>query len=104
MFIVTQPYSDALGQAKRLFAELLIILASKDNSEELLGTKAAVLDAIKTSNAKNKQELGSHIRSRIIFMANHVYEKNGINELFVAGLISEAKKRGTLYGLIDLVP
>jgi hypothetical protein len=103
MFIVTQPYSDALEQARRLFAVLLMILASKDNSEELLDTKAAVLDAIKTSNAKNKQELGSFIRSAINFMANDAYKQDGINAIFVAGLISETKKRGTMYGIIDLV-
>ncbi len=95
---------EAHREAKRLFAVLLTMLAVKDDNEELIRSKAALLDAIKNSKTSNKQELGSFVRSTTRYMASHVYEKSGINELFVEGLVSEIKKRGTMYGLIDLLP
>lgn len=99
-----QHYPDALEQARRLFTVLLVILASKDDSEELHSTKAAVFETIKSSKARNREEHGSHIRSSIIFMANYVYDKNGFNSLTVTSWISEIKKRGTMYGLLELSP
>jgi hypothetical protein len=103
MFIVTQPYSDALAQTSRLFAVLLVILASKDENEELLEARAAAFEAIKSSKARNPEELGSHIRSIVIFMANHVYEKNGVNPFIVSNWVAEINKRGTMDGLLELL-
>jgi hypothetical protein len=59
------------------------MLAVKDDNGELLRSKAALLDAIKTSNAKDKQELGSFVRSTTRYMANHVYENSGLMNLLL---------------------
>lgn len=69
-----------------------------------MNVTAAVFEAIKSSKARDREELGSHIRSSIIFMANYVYEKNGFSPLIVSRWVSEIKKRGTMYGLLELLP
>ncbi len=101
---MTQPDSDTLEQARRLFAVLLVILVSRDESEELHKTRGALFEAIKSSKARNPEELGSHIRSTVLFMANYVYEKNGIHPITVSNWVSEIKKRRTMDGLLELLP
>ncbi len=93
-------YTDALAQARRLFAVLLILLAKDDNSD-LNAIKSMLLNEIKNSKVSTPKELGSLIRAILMMTINNVYQNHGITLEVVESLVSEIKKRKTMRGTLS---
>lgn len=94
-------YSDALAQARRLFAVLLVILADEDNSENSNAIKSVLLNEILNSKANSPRELGSIIRTILIMTINDVYKNNGMTLETIEIFVSEIKKRKTMQGILS---